>query len=101
MNEEAYHAETHSLIRVHEIGEVFACRSNRDTFPVSEFVKTALDAEICFPVLAVGYRHHQCRVDIRQTEHIPAPPAIVPSRYGLISMTFFTVPLARHDERNT
>jgi len=25
-------------------------------------------------------------------ENTPAPPAIVPKRYGLISMTFFTVP---------
>lgn len=35
----------------------------------------------------------------RQTSHeecedTPAPPAIVPRRYGLISMTFFTVPEA-------
>ena len=25
-------------------------------------------------------------------ENVPAPPAMVPSRYGLISMTFLTVP---------
>lgn len=31
---------------------------------------------------------------------LPAPPAIVPSKYGLISMTFFTVPLARYDHKH-
>jgi hypothetical protein len=32
--------------------------------------------------------------------HAPAPPAIVPRRYGLISMTFFTVPDATVRLRN-
>lgn len=31
----------------------------------------------------------------RRAMHAPAPPAIVPRRYGLISMTFLTVPEAR------
>ena len=31
-----------------------------------------------------------------QKEQSAAPPAIVPSRYGLISMTFFTVPDAMY-----
>jgi hypothetical protein len=30
---------------------------------------------------------------------LPAPPAMVPSKYGLISMTFFTVPLASYDDK--
>jgi hypothetical protein len=35
-----------------------------------------------------------CVTDATWKEHedTPAPPAIVPKRYGLISITFFTVP---------
>lgn len=30
----------------------------------------------------------------KEREGVPAPPAMVPSRYGLISITFLTVPEA-------
>ncbi len=41
-------------------------------------------------------------ISARQTSHeeyedTPAPPAIVPRRYGLISITFFTVPDAARE----
>jgi hypothetical protein len=48
------HREAHALVRVDEVREVLARRRDRDPFVVPQLVQPALDAEVGFPVLAVG-----------------------------------------------
>jgi hypothetical protein len=87
----AYHAQTHALVRVHQVGQNLGCRGDRDAALVSELVQTTLHAEVCEPVLAVLY------TSISHSDFNPphvrtaAPPAMVPSKQLLISMTFLTV----------
>jgi len=50
-----YHTQTHTLVRVYQVGEDLACCGDRDAALMSEFVETALHAKICEPVLAVLY----------------------------------------------
>lgn len=93
--EATYHTESHSLVAVHEIAEVFACRGDGDTLLIPEFVEATLHAQVRLPVLTVGWKIIRQMFSNEDTHfNLPAPPAIVPSRYGLISMTFFTVPEA-------
>lgn len=55
-----------------------------------------MDAKVCLPVLTVGYQGYDSVENYgdvcRALDTVPAPPAIVPSRYLLISITFLTVP---------
>lgn len=91
----AHHTKTHSLVTVYKVAEIFARCSDGNALPVSQFVQPALDAEVGFPILTVGYDGSEnMRRPFAKYLHVPAPPAIVPSKYGLISMTFFTVPEA-------
>lgn len=52
--ERTYHTQPHTLIAVHQITQVLARSSNRDTFAISKFVKSALYTEVRFPVLTVS-----------------------------------------------
>ena len=62
---------------------------------MSEFVEATLHAQICEPVLAVlSYVNTQAALRFLLVVVIvrtAAPPAIVPSKQLLISMTFLTV----------
>ena len=50
-----HHAETHSLVTVHEIAQVLASCSYGDAFPVTQLMQPALNAKVRFPVLAIGW----------------------------------------------
>ena len=90
-----HHAQAHPLVRVDEVGQVLGRGGHRYPLAVSELVQSALDTQVGLPVLAIRWipvrrasappRHHD-------RENAPAPPAIVPSKNALISITFFTVP---------
>ena len=92
------HTQTHTLIRVNEVAEVFTRSRYRDSLLISKFVQSALNTKICFPVLAVSYKPPSVQKMPGKTGYwiigLPAPPAMVPSRNLLISMTFLTVPEA-------
>jgi hypothetical protein len=49
-----YHAQTHALVLVHEVGEDLGCGSNRDTLLVAELVQAALHAKVGLPVGLAG-----------------------------------------------
>lgn len=53
--ERTHHTETHSLVAVYQVAEIFARCSDGNALPVSQFVQPALDAEVGFPILTVGY----------------------------------------------
>lgn len=66
---------------------------------MTEFVETTLDSEICKPILTVLFMLHQPSSFtkpkvVQSAELTAAPPAIVPNKLLLISMTFLTVWLA-------
>lgn len=71
--ENAHHAQTHALVPVDEVAQVFASGSHRDTLSVAKLVQPALDTKICFPVLTVGrtssHRPKQVRVDFDDLLH--------------------------------
>jgi hypothetical protein len=98
------HRETHTLVRVDEVREVLARRRHRDALMVPQLVQTALDTEVRLPVLAIGWKrergHLARKTSSEECRNAPAPPAIVPRRYGLISMTFFTVPEAASQRKS-
>jgi hypothetical protein len=52
---EAHHTETHALIAVDEVAEIFGSGCNRYPFPVPQLVQPTLDAKIRFPVLTIGW----------------------------------------------
>ena len=52
-----YHAQTHALVGVDQVGENLGCCCHRDAPLVTELVQTALHAEICEPELAVLSLH--------------------------------------------
>jgi hypothetical protein len=49
----AYHAQTHALVRVDEVGEDLGGGSDGDAALVAQLVQTALHTEVGKPVLAV------------------------------------------------
>ena len=90
-----HHTQTHALVRVDQVGQDLGRRSDRDAALVPQFVETALHAKVCKPVLAVlqhvktqPFSQHGLVMWRLRTA---APPAMVPSKQLLISMTFLTV----------
>lgn len=53
MNRRAYHAQSHTLIRVSEVGQDLRCSGDCDASLMPKLVKSTLHAEISKPVLAV------------------------------------------------
>lgn len=49
----AYHAQTHSLVRVDEVGEDLGGGGDGDTALVPELVEAALHSEVGKPILAI------------------------------------------------
>ena len=93
-----YHTQTHSLVAIHQVTEILAGSGNGYPLLIPQLMESALNPEIRLPILTIGYT---TRSNVKSTlgriqgggqKDPPAPPAIVPRRYGLISMTFFTVP---------
>lgn len=50
----AYHTKSHTFVAIYKIAEVLTGGRHRDTFAVTEFMQSTVDAEVCLPVLAIG-----------------------------------------------
>ncbi len=89
------HPEAHTFVTVDKVAEKFTCSRHGDAFLVSKLVQATLHAKVCLPVLTIAC----ITVNILTYNKMKgldtlAVPAKVPSKYGLISITFFTVPEA-------
>ena len=51
---QAHHAETHALIAVDEVAEIFGSGCDRYPFPIPQLVQSALDAKVCLPILTIS-----------------------------------------------
>jgi hypothetical protein len=89
---EAHHGQSLSLVGVDQVREDLGGCGNGDAALVSELVEATLHAQVCKPVLTVlfSYQNTVSYIHVYQVL-TAAPPAMVPSRQLLISITFFTV----------
>jgi hypothetical protein len=51
---QAHHAETHALIAVDEVAEVFGSGCDRYPFPIPQLVQSTLDAKVRLPILTIS-----------------------------------------------
>ena len=57
-----HHAQSHTLVAIHEVAEVFTSSRYGNTFPITEFVQSAVNAQVSFPVLTVGCKQASRKV---------------------------------------
>lgn len=95
------HGEPHAPVLEHDVGEDLGGGADSDPPLVVQLVQAALHAQVSLPILHrsrqfAGLGGLKGRAGVRLPEtgltwQSAAPPAMVPRRKGLISMTFLTV----------